>query len=153
MQKIKTRQDLTLLIDSDNRKTLEQLGLILLEIDSKYNLAKLDAPVTVSSIPAELTLPTLETLTVAVTQWRDKLNKAREDAIKRRAESDHSFTAGNSTTKQAYMQEFLRQTPHSPTRAAAIKKQSRLATIWDMFEEHETEAVAKPTYKSNGLPW
>ena len=148
MQKIKTRRDLASQIDSDNRTTLERLGLLLLEIDSKYNLAKLESPVTVASIPSSLSLPAIETLIVAVTQWRDKLNKAREDSLKHKAESDRSFTAGNSTTKQAYMQEFLRQTPPSPTRQAAIKKQSRLASIWDMFEELESEAIAKPAYKS-----
>lgn len=119
----------------------EKLMLLLLEVDSKFNLALQTMPKQLDSNP-EMFAPTDEFI-AACESWRDALVAKRERDIAANELSDRSFRAGNSPLKQAYMQEFIRQTPPSPTKAKEIERETKRQHIGNLFDELEAE-LRKP---------
>lgn len=144
MRKIQTRVELVAHLANHGNAKLEHLGLLLLEIDSKYNLSTLESPSVVSQFPPVLGLGEIDQLIADVDSWGGRLQRQWDAKFKAQTESDRSYYAGNQMTKTAYMQEFIRQTPPSPTRQALIKKESVKKDRLDFLDQLEAELTQHP---------
>lgn len=99
---------------------LDRLLLALLEIDARYNLIRCKCEDNLIQLFENCEYERLATF---VETWLQKLIDYEAAEVKN-AKLARSFAEGNSVTKQAFMQEFARQQPPSPTRQAIIQKES-----------------------------
>lgn len=125
----------------EHKPNLEKLMLILLEVDSKFNLALQTMPKDLS--PNSTLFHPSDDFIATCESWRDALVAKREREIAASELSDRSFRNGNSPLKQAYMQEFIRQTPPSPTKEKEIQREVKRQHIGNLFDELEAE-LRKP---------
>lgn len=129
------------LLDKLPTPILDRLLMALLEIDARYNLLKARCPTNLIQL---VETEQFEKLAQEVESWLEKLIQLELAALKAKKESDRSFREGNSITRQAYMQEFARQQPASPTRQAIIQKEAKRNDRLAFLDELEDSMTKVP---------
>lgn len=127
-------------------KVLDSLLMVLLELDARYSLSAQAMPVNLQQL---IQLNDWAELTKALNEWLKKLTDKEMRDNKLLFESQRSFQSGNSVTKQAFMQEFIRQQPVSPTRQIEIQKEAKKRDSHILLDAIEEALTVVP---ANGKP-
>lgn len=127
----------------------DKLMLVLLELDSRWNLMRMAMPF---NVPAELKPATNEAFKSVTEKLQDWLTGLVEREIERNrllAEEERSFVRGNKLTRVAFMQEFIRQTPKSEGFKVAVAKKAKRVEDLDFLNDLESSLTHIP---ANGKP-
>lgn len=127
-------------------KQTDSLLLTLLELDSRFNLSTKVLP---AVIQKAIDASEWEALQTHLEGWLETLVKKEEIEFKNGFETARSFKNGNSRVKQAYMQQFIRQAPMSPTRVILVQKEAIQRAAHEWLDELERSLTKVP---DNGKP-
>lgn len=111
---------------------LDQLLLVLLNIDSRYGLRNYSHPAIISAFNFNLADSDLTALILHLNEWLDALDKK---ALAMEKRGIQQMKAANSLTKESFATQFLKATPPSKTREAAIAKQKQKDFFSNILDE------------------
>lgn len=128
---------------------LDQLLLVLLELDSRFGLAKLVKPTTVTSMWSADNFVNLKALIGQLILWKDTLVVAQVRADKQAAYAREFWSEGNRLTRSAFAQQFVKVKPHTPLvskSANAVERRAKAARIQedvDFLDQLEAELTTR----------
>jgi hypothetical protein len=131
---------------------LDSILYVLLELDSRFNLAKLRKPTAIvelwQSWSAEAAMQFIESLW----DWRAKLVAEHEKALRMAKASEAFWSEGNRLTRKAMLGQFTKVTPPSPTQAAKTAKAAKTRDTVDFLDALEAELTQRPEGSHSSTP-
>lgn len=117
----------------------DPLLLVLLELDSRWSLLKLAMPKNIPEILGDGESAKIAEATSILQDWLTKLIESELENTRKLEEQQRSFVRGNSLTRVAYMQEFIRQTPKSEDFRKIVAKKAKRVDDLDFLAGLEAD--------------